>query len=446
MTLLREKNAVIMGKTNVPEFAAGWVSANYANGRTLNPYDHRLTTGGSSGGSASAVATYVAPVAVTEDTGGSTRHPAMQCQNFGYDPSRNHYPNAGNPGLSYTNDQVGLNARSLEDILVLDAALLGTEEQHASKARASRPAPAIRVGLPRFPFVEVAPFENGKGVRDYTPARVSAELEARYEAAIRVLGQAGTQLVREEWPEVESPVAGGPVNAVAEALCGSVVNGVPVSITGIDMMHSAGVQMQDWISSYLEAAVSNVEIMEDIMPMGRVSAGGILRGLQKGATDETRFRFLMSSQARLTDVWNSYFETHEVDVIVTPPQFADAVSYADAARCTVPVRRPRADVPGGFEIVGGSLSGSNTVSYMAFKNIAIPKLMVPTGCDAHGRPTAVAFWGRAVPAEKLYDDAYVRLYDLDFLYTVRPLVEALQADPTTRRVDAPLVSDLFPPR
>ncbi len=82
---------VIFGTTNVPEFAAGWITANPASGHTRNPYNHRFTVGGSSGGSASAVASYICPLAVTEDTGGSTRVPASSNQNFGFDPSRNHY-------------------------------------------------------------------------------------------------------------------------------------------------------------------------------------------------------------------------------------------------------------------------------------------------------------------------------------------------------------------
>ena len=98
----------------MPEFAAGWVTANPCNGGTRNPYDHRLTVGGSSGGSASAVASYMCAIAVTEDTGGSTRVPATSCGNYGYDPSRNHFPNAGNPGMSYTQDQLGINTRSVE--------------------------------------------------------------------------------------------------------------------------------------------------------------------------------------------------------------------------------------------------------------------------------------------------------------------------------------------
>ena len=91
--LIRERNGVIFGCTNVPEFAANWVTANPASGQTRNPYDHAFTVGGSSGGSASAVASYMCAVAVTEDTGGSTRVPASSNQNFGFDPSRNHYPN-----------------------------------------------------------------------------------------------------------------------------------------------------------------------------------------------------------------------------------------------------------------------------------------------------------------------------------------------------------------
>merc|ERR1711998_306651 len=124
--VIRKAHGIVMGKTNIPEFASQYVSGNYANGLALNPYNHYLITGGSSGGSAAAVATHLSPVSVSEDTIGSTREPAYQCHVFGYDPSRNHFPNSGNPGWTYTQDQVGLQARSLDDILLIDAALLGT--------------------------------------------------------------------------------------------------------------------------------------------------------------------------------------------------------------------------------------------------------------------------------------------------------------------------------
>ena len=122
-TLIRSKNGIIFGCTNVPEFAASARTCNPASGQTRNPYDHALTVGGSSGGAGSAVASYVASIAVTEDTGGSTRIPATANGNFGYDPSRGHYPNNGNPGMSYVRDQLGVNARTMDDIImyVLDA-------------------------------------------------------------------------------------------------------------------------------------------------------------------------------------------------------------------------------------------------------------------------------------------------------------------------------------
>ena len=107
-----DKNGLVFGKTNVPEFAASLVSCNYADGCTLNPHDRTLTSGGSSGGAGSAVGAYLSPVAVTEDTGGSTRAPAFSNGNFGYDPTRGHFPNAGNPGMALILDQLGLNARS----------------------------------------------------------------------------------------------------------------------------------------------------------------------------------------------------------------------------------------------------------------------------------------------------------------------------------------------
>merc|ERR550514_577773 len=67
-SLIQKRHGLIFGTTNVPEFAAGGVTANPASGQTRNPYDHRFTVGGSSGGSAAAVAAYLAPIAVIEDT------------------------------------------------------------------------------------------------------------------------------------------------------------------------------------------------------------------------------------------------------------------------------------------------------------------------------------------------------------------------------------------
>ena len=134
ITLLKKAHGVQFGKTNIPEMASGYAGLNYGAGMTLNPWGADVMTAGSSAGSASAVASYIATIAITEDTGGSTNAPATQNHNFGYDPPKFHYPNQGNPSLTVRNDQLGVNARSMDDIIVYDKAMLGNEAVHAKVA------------------------------------------------------------------------------------------------------------------------------------------------------------------------------------------------------------------------------------------------------------------------------------------------------------------------
>ena len=102
----------------------------------------------------------------------------------------------------------------------------------------------------------------------------------------------------------------------------------------------------------------------------------------------------------------------------------------------------RALIDGEWQDAIGSYWLSMYTTMNMLKNIPIPKIVVPTGLDSTGRPTAIQIWGRAIPADKLYDDDFARTADLDFLYTAKVLVEAIQAEPALARVDAPLVADL----
>lgn len=130
--LLHSKKGISFGKTNVPEMAHIGVTANYQNGIAFNPWHYDEIIGGSSGGSAGAVASYTAAIALSEDTLGSTNVPAVRNHIFSYDPPKFRYPNDGNPALSVRNDQVGVMARSIDDIIAFDKALLGTEKEHAA--------------------------------------------------------------------------------------------------------------------------------------------------------------------------------------------------------------------------------------------------------------------------------------------------------------------------
>jgi len=374
ITLLRRANAVVMGKTNVPEFAASSVTMNPVNGRTMNLYDGALTSGGSSGGSGSAVAAHVAPIAITEDTGGSTRHPAFQNHVFGYDPTRNHYPNKGNPGLTYTNDQVGLNARSFADILLVDAALCGTGLEHVTAnatARQRRPAD-IRVGLPLIPFVDLqlpGDAYNFWGVRNAT---TSTRLRAKYEAAKRALSGGGYTLVEEEWPAVESAYFGRTVNAALDTLFGNRrINNRDYDGVGAPHVHSFTGQIAEWARAYLGSHISLQDIWEHSPDGGD---GHSPRGFYNLSTDtdESQARAAGHVQAEKLRVWNSYFDQHGVDVIMTPGQLCDAISYTGMADSSLPLRARQPD--GSYREEGASVLQCNLVAYWAFKDIPVPKV------------------------------------------------------------------------
>jgi len=104
---LKGAGAIVQGKTNIHELSFGWTSNNHAFGAVRNPYDTSRIPGGSSGGTAAAIAARMAPLGIAEDTQGSIRVPAAMCGIYGFRPTQNRYPNQGVVPISPLFDQVG---------------------------------------------------------------------------------------------------------------------------------------------------------------------------------------------------------------------------------------------------------------------------------------------------------------------------------------------------
>jgi Asp-tRNA(Asn)/Glu-tRNA(Gln) amidotransferase A subunit family amidase len=119
VAMLRAAGAVIMGKTVTTEFAL------YAPGKTRNPRDPSHTPGGSSSGSAAAVAAGMVPLALGTQTNGSVIRPAAFCGVYGFKPTFGYIPRAGVMRLSRTLDHVGVFARTLEDVCLVAEQLVG---------------------------------------------------------------------------------------------------------------------------------------------------------------------------------------------------------------------------------------------------------------------------------------------------------------------------------
>eukprot|EP00310_Coccolithus_braarudii_P021446 CAMPEP_0183354362 /NCGR_PEP_ID=MMETSP0164_2-20130417/37262_1 /TAXON_ID=221442 /ORGANISM="Coccolithus pelagicus ssp braarudi, Strain PLY182g" /LENGTH=599 /DNA_ID=CAMNT_0025527231 /DNA_START=76 /DNA_END=1875 /DNA_ORIENTATION=- len=398
---LRAAHAIVFGATNVPEFAASVNTANPASGQTRNPYDHMLSPGGSSGGAASAVTMGLCPLAVSEDTGGSTRIPALFNGLFGFDPARNHYPNGGNPGMSYTRDQVGVLARTMDDLLLYDQAVVVDRSDAESAAAAqTRSGRRIVIGAPQRPFV----------VDD--ELRIDAHMRAKYDLAVAALHQSDAFTVTAEEFPPETPFDLIPNSAA---------------------FHSFTGQVAQWVHEYLDAPVSIREIVEDIGAAGASHNPAFIHKNQHIAGGETQFRqFLGPKIAEQAARYNHYFDTHGVDLILIPAARSPPPTLAQTAGATVPIEASNGHVC--HRDVWAAVYPHNSVC----KDLHIPKLAVPTGLSADGRPTGIQLWGRAVPYEEMFDDGASTRQSVAFLHLAARAVQVMHSDTQLRRVAPPL--------
>jgi aspartyl-tRNA(Asn)/glutamyl-tRNA(Gln) amidotransferase subunit A len=198
LTRLRARGAVLLGKTNLHEFAYGVSNVNPHYGPARNPWDRTRISGGSSGGSAVALACGIGFGSIGTDTGGSIRIPSALCGTVGLKPTYGRIPREGVTPLSWSLDHVGPMARTVEDLALVYEAMSG-ESVDLPEFSESAPLRGLRVGVHRRYF-----FEN-----------LSAEVEDSVKDAVAALQDLGASLVEIDVPEIE--IQGACRNAIAFA-------------------------------------------------------------------------------------------------------------------------------------------------------------------------------------------------------------------------------------
>ncbi|TAK24628.1 MAG: amidase [Chloroflexota bacterium] len=285
VTRLRQAGAILLGKLNMHEFAYGLTSDNPHFGPTRNPWDRERVPGGSSGGSAAALAAGLCHISLGTDTGASIRLPAAVCGVVGFKPTFGRVSRTGVFPLSWSLDHVGPMARSVEDAALVYDAIVSHDPNDPWCARASV-APTVphlqagiagcRVGVPRRHFYE----------------RLAPDVERVTDAALDVLRSLGATIV-----EVDCSIAADIVPIVL-AIIGAEASDV----------HA------EWLAAHPERYGADVR--------HRLETGAALDALDYARAQRLHRRVAQRIVAAMADV----------DVMVTPtvprtaPRFGEVIS------------------------------------------------------------------------------------------------------------------------
>lgn len=327
---LLAQGAIVMGKTNLQELSSGWTSTNALFGPVLNPYDRTRTPGGSSGGSAVAVAARMAPLAIGEDTYGSIRVPATFCGLVGLRPTFGRYPDDGVMPLSRKRfDQLGPLARSVSDIILFDSILTGDHSPvHPLPLR------GVRIGTSQF-------LMQG----------IDAECGRIVDAAIDRLRRAGVEIVPTE---------------------------LPPSLQAASRVEAAllGYELLPGISRFLAAQGSDVSVDEVIAQAGPGVKGLLAAARHPG--NQERYRQLRQTQRRMKSEAVAFFRANRID----------ALAFAPSLTAAFPLEGPTA-----LEINGRPVSLATSIGrQVAIGSCAsLSCLVLPAGMTAGGLPVGLEF-------------------------------------------------------
>ncbi len=348
---LRAAGAIFLGKVNMDEFAMGSSTENSGFGPTRNPWSTDRVPGGSSGGSAAAVAADLCAGSLGTDTGGSIRQPASFCGVVGLKPTYGRVSRFGLVAFASSLDQIGPITRDVEDAALLLQVMAGHDQRDSTsielpvpdyRAALREPMKGLRLGIPREYFVE----------------GMHPDVEAVVRTAIRKCEELGAELMEVSLPHTQYGVAAYYIIAPAEA--------------------SSNLARYDGVKYGLRAPDAR-----DLMTMYR-------RSRSEGFGTEVKRRIMLGTYVLSAGYYDAYYRKASQVRTLIRQDFLDAFERCDA------LLAPVAPIPA-FKI--GEKSDDPLQMYLSdvltlpASLAGIPGISVPCGLSSEGLPIGLQILG-----------------------------------------------------
>jgi mandelamide amidase len=332
--------AIVMGKTNIHELSFGWTSNNQAFGAVRNPYRNDRIPGGSSGGTAAAVAAGMAPLGIAEDTQGSIRVPAAMCGIYGFRPTTHRYPNSGVLPITPLFDQVGPHARNVADIALFDNVISG-------ESIVTSPAvlQGLRLGLPRAFFFDDLQNDVAQVTDD----------------ALRRLADTGVEFVEVDVPEIARLIG--------------------LTTAQVQQYHVMPM-LQKYLQEYA-AGITFDELLAQASP--EIQEIFKLLVLPGGAMTPTEEDFVAARDIHLPALRRTlqrYFADNGIAAMIFPTTQIAASPIGQERQVDINGSNYNFEIAAGRNISPGSTAG-------------LPGLVLPAGLDRDGLPVSVELDGPA---------------------------------------------------
>jgi aspartyl-tRNA(Asn)/glutamyl-tRNA(Gln) amidotransferase subunit A len=356
-----EKNGLCaFGRTNMDEFAMGSTTATSCYGKTLNPIDNTKVPGGSSGGSAAAVASGLAIAALGTDTGGSIRQPAAFCGCVGMKPTYGRVSRYGIAAYSSSLDQCGPITQTVEDAAILYDIISGYDPKDSTSAD--------------IEYTPVAPnLDSSKkftiAVIDNFIEEASDEIKQAMEQTIKTLEDAGHTIVRKNMMDTKNILSSYYIVATAEA--------------------SANLSRYDGIRYGNRVEASNLKET-------------YTKTKSQGFGDEVQKRIMLGSFVLSSGYYDAYYIKAQKVRHLIKDEFDKILSEADLILNPVaPTTAPK------FGAFASSLEMYLSDIYTISINLAgLPAISLPVAKDSEGMPVGLQLIGRAYEEQTVFDGAY----------------------------------------